>query len=175
IRDPSTRTRLWLGTFATAEEAALGYDRAAIRLKGHNAQTNFLTPPPPPPLPPVIDLETVSGCDSAKESQISSSLCSPTSVLRFGHYEETEFRTEPMTKQEEALLSSDPFFLPDLFRSGDFFWDSKFTPDPLFLLDETTHNNQNNNTVSESFPLGVIGDFSSWDVDEFFQDHLFDK
>ncbi|XP_010506631.1 PREDICTED: ethylene-responsive transcription factor CRF5-like [Camelina sativa] len=170
IRDPSRRTRLWLGTFATAEEAAIGYDRAAIRLKGHNAQTNFLTPPPPPPPPPVIDFETVSGCDSARESQISSSLCSPTSVLRFGHNEETEFRTEPL-KQEEEALSSDPFFLPDLFRSGDCFWDSKFTPDPLFLLDETTHNN----TVSESFPLGVIGDFSSWDVDEFFQDHLFDN
>ncbi|EOA27621.1 hypothetical protein CARUB_v10023769mg [Capsella rubella] len=178
IRDPSTRTRLWLGTFATAEEAAIGYDRAAIRLKGHNAQTNFLTPPPPTeafPKTPVIDLETVSGCDSARESQ--TSLCSPTSVLRFDHNEETEYRTEPMKRSsasgeaKEETLSSDPFFLPDLFRTGDSFWDSKFTPDPLFL-DNSTVSGDNDTNLSETFPLGVIGDFSSWDVDEFFQDHF---
>lgn len=89
IRDPSTRTRLWLGTFATAEEAAIGYDRAAIRFKGPKALTNFMTPPTSPP---VIDIEAVSGCNSAKESQ--SSICSHTSVLRFDPNEETECRTE---------------------------------------------------------------------------------
>ncbi|CAF2272404.1 unnamed protein product, partial [Brassica napus] len=65
--------------------------RAAIRLKGHNAQTNFLTPPPPPSLgeTPVIDLQTVSGCDSGNQS-----LCSLTSVLRFNVKKETEYQTD---------------------------------------------------------------------------------
>ncbi|KAL4182206.1 hypothetical protein AMTRI_Chr12g241420 [Amborella trichopoda] len=41
IRHPLLKTRIWLGTFETAEDAAKAYDEAARLMCGPRARTNF--------------------------------------------------------------------------------------------------------------------------------------
>lgn len=77
IRDPVNRKRLWLGTFDTAEEAALEYDKAAVKLRGGHAITNF-SQPVPKKVKPSTNRDS-SSTDSF--NSFGEALASPTSVL----------------------------------------------------------------------------------------------
>lgn len=63
IREPNKRTRIWLGSFPTAEMAAKAYDAAVVCLRGSSAPLNF--PDSPPDLPPCTTPRDVQAAAAA--------------------------------------------------------------------------------------------------------------
>ncbi|GER33015.1 ethylene-responsive transcription factor CRF2 [Striga asiatica] len=97
IRDPCKKVRLWLGTYDTAEEAAMVYDHAAIQLRGPDAQTNFSAPP--------------AGYNSGEESPSQShntAAKSPKSVLRSVSAVESQAEVEAEAETESCSVFSQP-------------------------------------------------------------------
>ncbi|KAF8685378.1 hypothetical protein HU200_044002 [Digitaria exilis] len=82
IRDPARKTPIWLGTFDSAEAAALAYDAAARSIRGAAARTNFpspasasaavLPPPPPPPPPTTNPVAAAAAATSSHSSTVES-------------------------------------------------------------------------------------------------------
>lgn len=60
IREPNKRSRIWLGSFPTAEMAARAYDAAVVCLRGSNATLNFPDSPP----------KYLPGCHSPRDVQV---------------------------------------------------------------------------------------------------------
>ncbi|XP_031094193.1 ethylene-responsive transcription factor CRF2 [Ipomoea triloba] len=134
IRDPLSRRRVWLGTFNTAEEAAMVYDNAAIQLRGPDALTNFSAPTAAaavksPPEDPKPQQPVDSGYNSGEESH--NNQRSPKSVLFFNEEPET---SSFLPLPNDAVEMSQDFAVADNTSVPENFPD--FSPfDPLFPND----------------------------------------
>ncbi|KAJ4911410.1 Ethylene-responsive transcription factor CRF3 [Raphanus sativus] len=142
IRDPEQRRRIWLGTFETAEEAAVVYDNAAIRLRGPDALTNFSVPPQSreedesEPEQPVIDkpesiiTTTTSSSESTEDFQ---HISSPTSVLNLQPSEEVQQIQKVFKSAKPEPESSDAPWWHTRFSTGSSESDDSFPLDTPFL------------------------------------------
>ncbi|KAI4340782.1 hypothetical protein MLD38_025588 [Melastoma candidum] len=118
IRDPLQRVRVWLGTYDTAEEAAVVYNNAAIQIRGPEAFTNFEKP-----VEEVGESETAMGsCYDTREesrSQRKGVSTSPRSLLWFDYTEQSG----GCGGRYDVTSTGGSVFI-DAFRSDDKYWTS---------------------------------------------------
>lgn len=153
IRDPFRRKRVWLGTYDTAEEAAMVYDKAAISFRGADAVTNLIKPSPK--VNETVSLGGGNGDDDGDNNGTRFRCASPTSVLVFQPWMEP-LSSEDTFKEEmfKGLTEYDHGF-----SSSDH--DTLYEPLPMMF-----------SKVVDCVDVPLDDDFESckWEVDNYFTD-----
>ncbi|EOA27941.1 hypothetical protein CARUB_v10024111mg [Capsella rubella] len=120
IREPKKKSRIWLGTFSTAEMAARAHDVAALAIKGGSAHLNFPELAYHLPRPASADPKDIQAAAAAaaaiNDMEVETSP-SPSPTV-------TDTSSPTMTAISDDAFSDLPDLLLDVNHKIDGFWES---------------------------------------------------
>nr|AGR40675.1 C-repeat binding factor 14 [Medicago truncatula] len=108
MREPNKKTKIWLGTFPTAEMAARAHDVAALALRGRNACLNFADSASRLPIPATTETRDIqkAAAEAAEAFRPDKTLTtdySDTAVAAAATEEQLMFSLEEEEEEEEEL------------------------------------------------------------------------
>lgn len=130
IREPKKKSRIWLGTFSTAEMAARAHDVAALAIKGGSAHLNFPELAYHLPRPASADPKDIQAAAAAAAAAVAIDMEEETTSSP--SHASTEPSSPAMNAIADDAFSDLPDLLLDVNHKIDGFWDSIPYEEPFF-------------------------------------------